>query len=70
MSGVVMRKISLPKKNWLASEEKKWKDPVVISVLVPAYRTPEVFLKQMMESVPLQTYPYPGTLHCRWKRNG
>lgn len=38
--------------------KKKWKDPVVISVLVPAYRTPEVFLKQMMESVLLQTYPY------------
>ena len=28
--------------------KKKWKNPVVISVLVPAYRTPEVFL----------TYPY------------
>ena len=39
-------------------QKKKWKDPVVISVLVPAYRTPEVFLKQMMESVLLQTYPY------------
>ena len=38
--------------------KKKWKDPVVISVLVPAYRTPEVFLKQMMESVLFQTYPY------------
>lgn len=38
--------------------KKKWKDPVVISVLVPAYRTPEVFLKQMLESVLLQTYPY------------
>ena len=38
--------------------KKKWKNPVVISVLVPAYRTPEVFLKQMMESVLLQTYPY------------
>ena len=31
---------------------------MVISVLVPAYRTPEVFLKQMMESVLFQTYPY------------
>ena len=52
------------KKNKPSEEElarqrkKKWKDPVVISVLVPAYRTPEVFLKQMMESVLLQTYPY------------
>lgn len=38
--------------------KKKWKNPVVISVLVPAYRTSEVFLKQMMESVLFQTYPY------------
>lgn len=38
--------------------KKKWKNPVAISVLVPAYRTPEVFLKQMMESVLFQTYPY------------
>ena len=38
--------------------KKKWKEPVTISVLVPAYRTPEVFLRQMIESVLNQTYPY------------
>lgn len=38
--------------------KKKWKEPVTISVLVPAYRTPEVFLRQMIESVLNQTYPH------------
>ena len=38
--------------------KKKWKEPVTISVLVPAYWTPEVFLRQMIESVLNQTYPY------------
>ncbi len=51
-------------KNRLSEEElarqrkKKWKEPVTISVLVPAYRTPEVFLRQMIESVLNQTYPH------------
>ena len=39
-------------------EKEKWKEPVTISVLVPAYRTPEAFLRQMIESVLNQTYPY------------
>ena len=38
--------------------KKKWKEPVTISVLVPAYRTPEGFLRQMIESVLNQTYPH------------
>ena len=38
--------------------KKKWKEPVTISVLVPAYWTPEVFLRQMIESVLNQTYPH------------
>ena len=38
--------------------KKKWKEPVTISVLVPAYRTPEAFLRQMIESVLNQTYPH------------
>ena len=38
--------------------KKKWKEPVTISVLVPTYRTPEDFLRQMIESVLNQTYPY------------
>ena len=35
-----------------------WKRPVMISVVVPLYRTPEVYLRQMIESVLEQTYPY------------
>ena len=39
--------------------KRKWKQPsAVISVLVPAYRTPKEFLCQMIESVQNQTYPY------------
>ena len=35
-----------------------WTQPPVISVAVPAYRTPESFLRQMMDSLICQTYPY------------
>lgn len=37
-------------------KKRKWKQPVKISVLVPAYRTPESYLRQMIESVQAQTY--------------
>jgi len=37
---------------------RKWKEPTLISVLVPAYRTPKEFLVQMIESVQQQTYPH------------
>ena len=36
--------------------KKKFKDPVLFSVVVPAYRTPGVFLRQMMDSLINQTY--------------
>ena len=35
-----------------------WKNPPVISVVVPVYNTPELYLRQMIESVQNQTYPY------------
>ena len=35
-----------------------WTQPPVISVAVPAYRTPEPFLRQMMDSLICQTYPH------------
>ena len=41
-----------------AQRETKWENPVKISVVVPIYRTPEVFLRQMIESVTEQTYPH------------
>ncbi|MCC8136516.1 MAG: glycosyltransferase family 2 protein [Clostridiales bacterium] len=37
---------------------RKWKDPVLISIAVPLYRTPPVFLEQMIDSVKAQSYPY------------
>lgn len=37
---------------------KKWERPVKISIAVPVYRTPEVFLREMVGSVKRQTYPY------------
>lgn len=35
-----------------------WEAPVTISVAVPIYQTPETYLRQMIESVRKQTYPY------------
>ena len=37
--------------------EKNWKETPVFSIVVPAYRTPVLFLEQMIESVRSQTYP-------------
>ncbi|MCD7763556.1 MAG: glycosyltransferase family 2 protein [Lachnospiraceae bacterium] len=38
--------------------QRKWKDPLLISIAVPLFRTPPVFLEQMIESVKAQSYPY------------
>lgn len=38
--------------------QKNWANPIKISILVPLYNTPENFLKEMIESVQSQTYPY------------
>lgn len=37
---------------------QRWNSPVTFSIVVPAYRTPEVFLHQMIQSVQAQSYPY------------
>lgn len=39
-------------------KKKKWKNPATISIAVPAYRTPEKFLREMIESLLAQSYPY------------
>ena len=39
-------------------EQKDWENPCLMSVVVPIYRTPEVYLEQMIESVQNQTYPH------------
>ena len=38
--------------------KKKWENPVTSSIAVPAYRTPEAFLREMLDSVLAQSYPY------------
>ena len=41
-----------------AQRRRKWKNPVTFSVVVPVYRTPQRYLREMIESVTAQTYPY------------
>lgn len=38
--------------------QKIWKETPIFSIVVPAYRTPVLFLEQMIESVRSQTYPF------------
>lgn len=38
--------------------ERQWKAPVMFSIVVPVYHTPEKYFCQMVESVLQQTYPY------------
>ena len=38
--------------------QKKWKNPVVFSIVVPVYETKEEFLSVLVDSLLEQTYPY------------
>lgn len=38
--------------------QRVWDKPVIFSVVVPVYRTPEAYFREMIESVLQQTYPY------------
>ena len=49
------RKVLSPEKLQL-QRERGWQEKVKFSILVPAYRTPEVFLRAMIDSVLEQTY--------------
>ena len=40
----------------IKQRKAKWDAPPLISVVVPAYRTPEVFLRQMIDSLVAQSY--------------
>lgn len=53
-----LRKRALTTEERKRQKEREWKHPVTISVLVPLYRTPELYLRQMIESVQAQTYPF------------
>ena len=37
-------------------KNRKWQYEPKISIVVPAYRTPELFLRQMLDSLMVQTY--------------
>lgn len=39
-------------------ETKKLSAPVLFSVVIPVYRTPEKFLRRMLDSLAVQSYPY------------
>lgn len=47
---------SLEELNKQRQIQRKWKEPLLISVVVPAYNTPEIFFNQMIESMLSQTY--------------
>ena len=48
----------IPDEETLEKQRKtQWKQPPLISVAVPAYRTPLEYLRQMMDSLCAQTYP-------------
>lgn len=53
-----LKKRNLTPQERKAQRERVWKEPVTISVAVPLYRTPEEYLRQMIESVLAQTYPH------------
>lgn len=53
-----LKKRNLTPQERRAQKERVWKEPVTISVAVPLYRTPEEYLRQMIESVLAQTYPH------------
>lgn len=37
---------------------RKWDNPVTLSIVVPLYRTPEIYLNRMIASVMQQSYPH------------
>lgn len=50
---------SSPKEQELELQRKRrWENPVMFSVVVPAYETKEEFLSVLIESLKSQTYPY------------
>lgn len=48
----------LTKQELTAQREKSWDNPIVFSIIVPLYHTPWEYLKEMVESVLEQSYPY------------
>lgn len=53
-----LKKRELTEEERKRQRERKWDRPITISLVVPLYRTPEEYLRQMIESVLAQTYPH------------
>lgn len=41
-----------------AQRQRIWENPVLFSVVVPAYETPEAYVRVLIDSLRAQTYPY------------
>lgn len=54
---VWLEKAALTEEERETQRKRVWENPPLISIAVPVYRTPEPFLRQMMDSVLAQTYP-------------
>lgn len=50
--------VPLTQEELTGQRERQWENPVVFSIVVPVYHTPEKFFREMVESVLSQTYPY------------
>lgn len=46
------------REQWERQKREQWEEPVLISVVVPIYKTPEPFLRRMIQSVKRQSYPH------------
>ncbi|MCM1534316.1 MAG: glycosyltransferase [Clostridium sp.] len=45
-------------RNWAKKEKEQGRKLPIISIVVPAYRTPEAYLRQLLDSLLQQSYPY------------
>ena len=51
-----MRHTGQRRRHWRSSERGSFRNGPLISIVVPAYLTPERFLRQMLDSLLAQTY--------------
>ena len=50
--------VPCPKEELERQSCRKWDNPVTLSIVVPLYRTPEIYLNRMITSVMQQSYPH------------
>lgn len=54
----VLQTISDEERGRQRQEAEEWENPPLLSVVVPAFRTPESYLKALLDSLQEQTWPY------------